>query len=320
MLDATTSLLFSFFPRELGRYRRVVDGWDQVEGYVRRYNGLKDIYISLYDLGLRLDKIWWEVDAPSLEKALESVKALVGRFEREGLPYIPVFSGNRGFHIYVPIKAWNPPNAETAKAVLRAIQEMFADGVKYVDRHGFGNVRQMVRLPNTLRVGGLNYCTYLPPDFVDWAPADIAEYVKEPHIVNYGRGELPDVRQLIDINYVPEPSNKDFSGFDLEPHSVPSDVIRFLKGVVRPCLAEHLAAERDPSFEVRTDLVSELMWLGYPKEFVVDLARRLNWADYDEKKTRYHVSKIYEKGLKPLGCRKLRQHVRCRNCGWFYWW
>ena len=76
----------------------------------------------------------------------------------------------------------------------------------------------------------------------------------------------------------------------------------------------------EPAHEVRTDFVAELYWLGYSEDEVVEIIRKLNWKDFDEKLTRYHVHKIFEKGLLPMSCSKLRNFVKCVKCGWFYYW
>jgi hypothetical protein len=199
------------------------------------------------------------------------------------------------------------------------LQEIVTENIKYVDRHSFGNLRMLVRIPGTLHPKTKKYCTYVDLDNIRTAN-DILEWCLEHHVVNFGIKKLPDVRELIDIDYVPTRSDLEYEPKQWGSHKIPSNVFYFLKNLIRPCVVNILMIDKEPPHEVRTDLVTELMWLGYSENDVFEIIRKLNWVDFNEKITRYHIHKIFEKKLYPPSCKKLANYVYCTNCGWFYWW
>jgi hypothetical protein len=242
------------------------------------------------------------------------VRRLVSRLSDYDLPYIPVFSGRKGFHVYIPVKPWRPPSTETAKAVLRDVQESLASDIREADRHVFGDVRRKVRFPNTLN--NSNYATPLPPDFTSWTLSQVIDWAKTPRSVEYDVKPI-DIETLTDVDlthYTNHYSVQPASTY-VAPISVQS-VLRLL----RPCVAEALLRDREPSHMVRVDMVAELMWLGFTEEQVVEFIKMLGWGDFDEKVTRYQVHQIFSRGYRPLSCSRLRDFVRCGRCGWFYWW
>ena len=306
--------LFGRFPRCVGLYGEVVSSWGEMKRYVELHNGVTDVYVCLYDQSLTIDKIFFDLDSPVLQNALFSLRELVKRLEELNLPYIPLFSGRKGFHVYIPVKPWTPPNIETAKAVLRDVQESLAGNIREADKHVFGDVRRKVRFPNTLNNG--NYCVPLPPEGVWWPLSKIIDYAKQPHEVDYNLTPV-DLLKLSDVEEVSVPARH-----DLEPEatytSLPS--FRLVARMIRPCVARVLAVDKEPPHMVRVDLVAELRYLGFTEEQVFEVIKGLGWRDFDEKVTRYQIHQIYSRKYRPPSCHKLKDFVRCSRCGWFYWY
>ena len=71
-----------------------------------------------------------------------------------------------------------------------------------VDSSTISDIRQLCRLPNTLRPPeNLNWCTYLPPDtFLDMTEVDVARHMKSPHTYQYDFG-----KKLPSLEDFPEP-------------------------------------------------------------------------------------------------------------------
>ncbi|HDN17492.1 MAG TPA: hypothetical protein ENF41_00355, partial [Candidatus Bathyarchaeota archaeon] len=263
-------LLFYYYPREVGRYREVVNSYNQFTKYIQANNGIKDVYASIYDLQFRMDKIVFDVDAPSLEKAFDDVKKLITTLNDYDIPYIPVFSGGKGFHIYCLFKVWNT-NFEMLKFIHKQICLQLSNGLKYVDKHLFGNLRALIRVPNTLRVKYSVYCTFLPYDFTRWTTTQIIDYARTPHQPHYHLSEPPDIRMVFDVDFI------GFKYGDVElpgtfpTHPVPSNVYMFLKPLIRPCLYRVLLVDKNPLHLLRVELVAELMWLGYDEETIFNI-------------------------------------------------
>jgi len=308
--------LFNRFPRCVGLYGDLVYNEKELERYVNVSNGIRDTYVCLYDVNYVIDKIFLDVDSYFLDRSFDAVKTIVKRLESMDLPYIPVFSGKKGFHIYIPTKPWIPPNIETAKAVLRDVQESLAGDIKEADKHVFGDVKRKVRYPNTLNSN--SYATPLPHDFVSWNISKIIDYSKEPHDLDYDVKPV-DLLRLTDIEITfREYENKDV----LSSYDAPVSVYSVLR-LLRPCVSEILLNNKDPPHAIRFDLVAELRFLGFSEEQVVEFIKMLSWEDFDEKTTRYQVHQIYRRGYMPLSCKRLQDYVdhkRCLKCNYFYWW
>jgi hypothetical protein len=305
--------LFRRMPRCVGLYGDVVDKWEELLRYVSLHSGVEDVYVCLYDTSLTIDKIFFDIDSSSLDNAFDAVKRLLRRLEELDLPYIPVFSGKKGFHIYIPVKPWKPSNIETAKAVLRDVQESLAGDIREADKHVFGDVRRKVRFPNTLN--NSNYATPLPSHFTSWSLSQVIDWSKKPRDVDYDAKPIDlEVLTDVDVHYYDHNSHQLASTYTAPVSAV--SVLRLL----RPCVAEALLSDKEPPHMLRVEMVSELMWLGFTEEQVVGFIKTLGWSDFDEKVTRYQVHNIFSRMYKPLTCSKLRDFVRCRGCGWFYWW
>lgn len=309
--------LFSRFPREVGYPRRVVYNYAELVRYVELNNGVRNVYVSLYDLTFTVDKLFFDFDSRTdLGQAFEDAKAFARRLEEHNYPYIPLFSGRKGFHVYVLVKPWRPPNVETAKAVLRDVQTRLAGDLATADRHVFGDVRRLVRFPNTLN--GSNYCVPLPLDFTRWSLSQVVDYAKAPRAVEYGVPHLPGIDAFVDSvheYYHEEGGMKPLHDFADMPPS-----LQLVKPLLRSCVFEAATTDPDPPHIVRVALVTELMYYGWSKESVHELIRRLRWRDYDPKTTKYQVDQIYRKGYYPPSCYKLRPYVRCTECGWVYFY
>lgn len=318
-MDRLTSFLFSFFPREVGNpYRRIVRTPEEFKKFVELNNGINPVFVSIYGFDMRIDKIWIEIDASSIKKALEMAIRLVKKIQDENIDFIPTFSGMKGFHFYLLFKPWLAPNKEIMKFIVRRIQELVADGVNYVDRHGFGNIRALVRVPNTMNK--TNYCTYLPYDFVDWSAKRIVEWAKERHNFELKDFDLKlkhDIRDFLNIETFDRFAD-DIPSFP-KINNLPSS-LRYLSNLIRPCIIPYLQQEREPNHLMRVNLVSELMWLDFTQEQIHNLIRGLNWLDYEEQITEYQIGNIFKNKIRPLSCKNLREFVKCFKCGWRYCW
>lgn len=307
--------LFNRFPREFGRGRTTVNSYDELVRRIELHNGLRDVFVSLYDTNFVIDKIFFDIDSKNLNRAFFDTRILIGRIEKCGYPYIPVFSGRKGFHIYIPIMPWKAPNLETAKTILRDIQEKLAGDIESADKHVFGDIRRLVRYPNTLN--GNNYCVPLPHDFVYWDVEKIVEYSKTRHDIEYEFDVLPSIEAMTDLDLRDYDTNRSFK--TIFRYDLPGR-FRLASRLLRPCVAQLLAVDRDPPHEIRMDLVAELMWLGWSEEKILEVIRDLNWIDFDPNITMYQIKQIFRKRYLPLSCKRIRYFTKCMDCGWWYWW
>lgn len=342
--DFTTQSLFSYMPRDLGvkfkKFLRVkVSSWLQVEKYLNKYNGLYDLYISVYDYNLHVDKIVLDLDSLNVEEAYSDLLVLVDYLRSERLPYYVLFSGFKGFHVYVLFKPWKAPNRETFKIVLRSFLSYLLSGVslKTLDKQSLMNSLNptgLIRIPNTQHSKTHKYCTYLPHDFYcKMSLEEIIEYSNEPHFVYKTSGKLYDIREFINLSCEDSYELLVSEVPSFPKHSLPKEfkaTVKMLKHIVRPCVL-YFSCTSEPDHFIRTTLACELAWLDYSPEEITKLIENLGWSDFNREITLYHTRKIWQKvhskteKLYPASCRTLRKLGYCLkdkfNCeDWNYWW
>jgi hypothetical protein len=167
------------FPRDVAYPWRVqVTNKDE---YLRRIESMvrySNIYTSLYPYnGGVVDKIYLDVDAPTIEEAKKALDMVVQR-SRERWDYTPrvYYTGGRGFAVY-----WD---FEPAKVDLMGAREALLSLFysPYVDTHVLGDERRVSRVPYTLNYNNLlrgdtpRLCVPINPD---WSVHEILEESKK---------------------------------------------------------------------------------------------------------------------------------------------
>lgn len=135
-----SSFLFSIFPREVGipqfkPVRRVVHRQKELDQFIDQYNGLGDVYTSVYDNSLLIDKVFFDFDGVY---AFEFARKFANWLYIKGISYIPVITGKKGFHIYPLIYPQHLHTDERKqKAIIQMAQEFLIDRSKcYYPIHG----------------------------------------------------------------------------------------------------------------------------------------------------------------------------------------
>ena len=302
--------LFTTFPREVSTYRLLVKDMQELNNYVRMTNGHDNVFVSLYDLNYNdVNKVFFDLDSAEVKQSYNDAVKLTDRLRQDNVDYVVGFSGRKGFHVYAIIKPLKLPPA-SLKSTLRHIQEYYADGIKTADTHVFGDIRRMVRYPNTLNRD--SYSTPLPPDFSNLTLKEILLRAKNPYN---------------DVTYEVVP--KDMSSFistkeyeykqiDIDRFNPPPS-LKLLKPLIRPCIYEAIQ-EKEPRHFIRVDFVLELMFMGYSEEAVFDVIKDLHWRDFNEKITKYQIHNVFMHKYLPPSCKHLEAYVRCTHCGWRYFW
>lgn len=152
------STLFSSFPREVGNPKRVVvRSLDELIKFYEENNGRNPIYVSVYPYvenpsgGVQVDRIFIDFDAPSLDQlpsVYEEVKKFCTALKEKNIPFLSLFSGKKGFHVYIffePVTLTNPK--ETLKRVVKQLCKWAGVEGKFIDWNVVGDIRRLARLP-----------------------------------------------------------------------------------------------------------------------------------------------------------------------------
>jgi len=329
-MDSRVLSLFNIFPRDIGIpnpirkkdfYRREVSSFKEFYRYITLMTGSnRGAYASVYDNNteITLDKVVFDLDnKTNLNKALEDTISLINRLQDRDIPYAVTFSGRKGFHVYGLLKPAKL-SRDIGAYYLKSLQEELAEGIESVDRQLIGDIRRMIRIPNSLNNG--YYCSPLPTNFQKMSIEEILDYSKNIHKLSFSYGKLKPIQELVGNIRPPEKPDKNNEDEILQDNvgSIPD--MDILAEIVRPYVLEAVRKPNPPHI-VRLDFVSELMFLGLTEQEIFEIIKRLNWEDFDEGATKYQIKYVFEKKLKPYSGSKLCQVLGCDNIEkGYYWW
>lgn len=317
-LDPTTLFLFDSYPREVSDKRQKIFNTHQLIQYIQNNNGLDEhTFTSVYSLEFIIDKIFIDIDGN-----LDYAKSLCRYLLTENIQHIPIASGKKGYHIYIPLKPQLYTNTKqklytvTTHILEQTYSKLILQNLLHqdiIDPHLIGNIRGMCRIPNTLRPPhNLTYCTYLPQNFFHYTEQDIQKHIKQPHFYNYNINTetLPTLDTLIqkyNINietYVTKNGNHNGNGTKLQTSiSTITDIKQYLKNILRPCLYTYIIRQ-NPTHNARVVTTIDLLQF-FNQHQISEIYSKLNWLDYDEQTTLHQIE--YCSRYQPYGCKRLRQ-------------
>ncbi len=318
------------FPREIGLRRTLCESRDEFDTYISKVNGKASCYTSLYSFERRdarrswkmdidsvvMDRAWWDFDmleGGTLEDVKSDVTKLLGRLNTHdrvalGREIRVVFTG-RGFHVH---QFFDKPVKGTAIAKhLDRYQRAKAKDLRTLD--GVGFPQKLTRIPDTYN-----------PKRGRWAVnIDTLSFYLNP---NY---EIP-TRPLKELKiYDPYTGHNAIDGFNIRawiadnPAQERVHVGEFSGDIgsagqipIPPCLEAAIAHE-NPKHTVRIALVQHLAenlrWFAHPStlsdsqrnqsiDSIVSFISKLNWRDFNEHTTRFHVSSIIDYEHVPSKC------------------
>ena len=310
------------FPREIGLRRTLCNTKQDYDNYILKVNGKASCYTSLYSFercdqrmtwktdveSVVMDRAWWDFDmleGGTLEDVKHDVLQLLSRLDGD---VRTVFTG-RGFHIHQffdkPVKG-----TSIARHIDRYQRER-AKGLKTLD--GVGFPQKLTRIPDTYN-----------PKRGKWAVnIDTLAFKENP---NY---QIPSQPQRELKRFDPFTGDLPVSGFNIRKwiaNSPSKEVVHqgeFTGDIgsagqipIPPCLQSAISHE-NPKHDVRIALVlhlaENLRWFAHPStlsdeqknqsvESIVNFISKLNWRDFNESTTRFHVASMIDYEHVPTKC------------------
>lgn len=319
------NFLYGIFPRDVAIpnsfkknsfYRKCVTCKRDFQRYLSLMSGSSaGCYTSVYNVGekILLDKIVFDLDSEDLNEVFGEVDILASRLHDRDIPYIVIFSGRKGAHVYGLLKSVKLAR-DIAGYYLSNLQKSLINDLKTVDTHLLGNVSAMIRIPNTLNNG--RYCTPLPFEFRKMSIKEILDYSKTQHSINFTPGKLRTVQELAGDLKVPQRNNSEEFKDKIKVGSIPS--MEILEELIRPCVIKEIQ-KSSPCNIARLDFVSEMMYSSFTPKQILEVIIGLNWDNFDEGHTKYQISNIFNRRLKPYSNSKLKQAFGCDSSS-YYWW
>jgi hypothetical protein len=191
-------------------------------------------------------------------------------------------------------------------------------GLDYADKHSFGVLRQIVRVPTTLHVDKFGvkngrYCRYLTKREFEKGVQHSVHLAKTPGILpenlksDITFGELasfvPNYLKVYEQNNGFEQSNVKIERTREEISSV---------NVVAPVCLNVGIQDWNPTHITRFETTAWCKFIGFSNAAILDLYSRLGWRDFGEGCTKYQISRIRPR--LPV-CAKLKVVTDSKYCG-----
>ncbi|MEM0053273.1 MAG: hypothetical protein QXL89_03740 [Nitrososphaeria archaeon] len=274
--------------------------------------GKLPVYVSVQpyrgrDFPCAIEKLFFDFDCKenlnhAWEDATKFIQALKEYYNAVALP---MFSGRKGYHVYVFFKQpiyFEPQNLDFAKEVYKLLQEALVKGLSLptLDRQVLGDIKRLARAPFSRHEESGRHCLPMARDRMPTVPEDLDSFrTLDPKLIAVA---VKQVRELLAIRL----ANNDF-----RPDSG-------IKCNIRPCIMAALekALEGANGHLMRLAITREYLSAGYSVDEIVQLFRRQ--PDFNERKTHYYVEYAANHSTRPFKCETIKQLGYCINCKRFY--
>lgn len=304
--------LYSDFSINVGNpYQKRIDNEYQLNHFIALNSGINDnCYAStcFYQGNTPIfNEVFLETDTLNLDPII----AVAQWYKDNGIPFIPIYSGNRGFHIRALFEPEIVQPQTIKKFAKQIIEETKNEG--NFDAHVIGDLRRLARIPNTIRLNGL-WCIPLSQEFIFSNPpiSHILKMAKSPQSINFKPQKKRRITEFVQDAKTDE--------YQLHTTINPSRKDNFfLRDILRPCIHEKLCVP-NPKHLIRISATIEMLNQGLKENQIVDTFESLNWVDFNRNYTRYQIQSIEEKwkqgiahpiGKKKLGCTKKMSCLQC---------
>jgi len=305
--------MFPYYPRDIGTYRAKATNFHDVENFILKNNGVTDCFIGLYDNTYIIDKLFFDIDSKKgFTDSKNTAKKLYNYLLEQELNPIPILTGKKGFHFYVPLVPKRYSNAKNIlkRATTFIINDALDKDVSQIDFSVVGDIRQLCRVFNTLRPPqNMSWCVLLPEDWTTMTSLDLVALSKEPNYIHHDW--LPTVK-LTELELADEIAEEvQYFSHSSKPtvfDNTLNAVDNILKMSLKPCLYKAIKTHNPPHF-VRGAATAELL-KTYSVEDVVWIYSRLNWMDFNSNTTRNYVQSWI--GGNVWSCQTLREKgIKC---------
>jgi len=289
-----------------------VETEEELLKYINRYNGVLNIYTSIYWYDIisidefgneirksKIDKVYFDIDHD-----VESTKKLVNYLLSEDLKFHINFSG-RGHHIYITAEGDATPSN------LRIAQLSIINTCKAsVDMHIIGNPQQISRIPNSWNFSGGKFCIPIKVEEIGKEDGSTQRFEK----FEYGH-------KILDLTSFTEEK------FEYIKPEIIRDMEINTNIALIPCIS-NIVKKINPNNVERYCLVIFLSnairngkdLRGFDRQIIAEQIMAFfeenasHWLDWDPQFTAYQIRNIVPKSNIVCGCKFLKEKNVCINC------
>jgi len=267
----------------------------------------KDVFINIFSEDQKkskvYDMIFLDIDSNDLNKSYMRMFYICDTLTKNGIGYFVVFSGSKGFHVYVPFKPTLLQNYR--EAIIEWLKDKNIS--KYVDIQAIESNR-VTRVPYSINSKSKKICMILGTDHTRFSLQSIldgscVDELVMPHNENLGEILREFDRRVKSFSagkgyeFVIGSESNIFSKFDYYPQCMQILVQEALEGT-------------DLGHLERLEMGKFLLHVfGGNVDKVKSYYKKM--SDYNERKTLYNLNYIIRKNLKMLKCDNMKQEGLC---------
>ena len=293
--------------------------------FITNKNGVEEPY------QVNVNKFFFDFDSDRKPEnaQLDTIKVL-DFCEKENLPVLPVFSGSKGFHMYIALKPETYIFGQYLKDAVKAVHIwlMTTLGLRTLDLK-CAEPRRLCRVLNTPHVkfdkktgkpivNGM-YCCPLRPDWLrGWHMDDIMRYAVKPKKMAYQpKGNLLTMSEFIDrfkIN-IDEMLKMSFADRGGAQNTI-VDYIPCCDDLIRdflplPCMHSQIAGNINPPHFARFAAAAWFASLGLDRSWTLKFFQERNYVDHSDAICITQINNIYDRGYKVPSCSKMYENNLC---------
>ena len=332
--------LFNFLstPRAFGNPKQYIDpktsnpvvyNKDKLINLINENNtGEYDVFVSHQKFNSFIDRKPFEIEVSKLFfdfdgkqnppiDAFKDLKKVINFYDKHNIPYLAVYSGMKGFHLYVPLNSTNHINATYLKKMIKSIMIHLKIELKLTTIDpSVATPTKLCRVFYTKHPKSKRYCCPLSRSLIDQGLSEIIKYSVNPE---HWHTDIIKGKQLLTIEeYI------DFFNIDLtddnkgivfattnEKYNNPDNeyLIQLLH---YPCLINSILDIDNATHFNRFMCCLHLKRIGCSPLWVFKFFKQRQYMDVEfEDECRYQINSIYGTNYSFPSCERIRQEGSC---------
>lgn len=306
-------ILYQNFDRKVGNPKQwIIHNFAEMNNFILNNSGQNDeCYVSVCSYQNKkpiFDDLFLEEDNRNIKAA-----ASIGQYYSDNdIPWIPIYSGNRGFQIHTSFQ----PEIVSSETIKKFAKEILTEthNEHTMDDHVTGDLTRVARIPNTQRLNG-NWCIPLSyENTLNEIPfSEVLQLSKSPQFINYNITHRPSITEFV------KDSKAEVLPLVIQKSQLQSPDKFLLRDFVRPCIYEKLCSA-NPSNMIRNAATRDALLLGLTPQQLLSGYSKLGWVDFDPSFSKERIDYIKERivqgyvrhfGKERLGCIRKNSCFKC---------
>ena len=343
-------LNFLDVPRGFGTPRQVLDSQgnpcvrskkELINLINKNNNGLHDVFVShnSYESFLerkpyqiRINKLFLDFDSKLDPPAdsLEDIRKVIDYYDDVKIPYLPAYTGNRGFHCYIPLKMKIYTSGQWLKNAIRSCMTHLRRELKLTTIDpSVATPTKLCRVLYSIHPKTGRVCCPLKSEWIrSWDINKIIDFSIDPK--RWSSDLLKDKKYLTLEEYIEylnidieEEITKLRESFALQCEQINygSPDNEFLCELLHyPCLINAVIGVKNATHFARFMCCTHLKKLGYDPVWIFKFFKQRLYLDHMyEEESKYQINNIFQEGYIFPSCKRIQEEGMCigKDCKYY---